>query len=455
MKKEPNAELDRRSFLKGGSISTLMSLIGGVELKPEPKAQEIEGVTIQEEPKVNCAVIGLGRWGREIVNTLGVIKDANVMAVCDPYPSSLRRGGRAAPKAEKIEDYHKILENKDIKAVIIATPSHQHREIVIEALNAGKHVYCEAPIANSIDDGRAIVQAARKAYKQVFQAGLQTRSDSQRHFLLGFIRAGAMGDPVVVRAQWHKKTSWRFVSPNPDREKALNWRLNKATSTGLVGEIGIHQVDATSWYLNSNPVAVTGFGGVNLYQDGRDVPDTIQAVFEYPNNVNFIYDCTLANSFDSAVDTFYGTNSAIMIREDKAWMFKEVDAPLLGWEVYAAKRSFYNETGIALVANATKLSAQGVEEEKAQQFTSTPLNAALEAFLVNSRLTGSAVEDFEENYGEDEEGLKEYLADMEKNKTPAAGFQEGYEAAVTVIKANEAIVAKKRIVLEKEWYDAG
>ena len=455
MKKEPNRELDRRSFLKGGSISTLMSLIGGIELKPEPTAQEVPGVTIQAGPKVNCAVIGLGRWGREIVQTLGVLKDANVMAVCDPYPSSLRRGGNAAPKAERVEDYRKILENKDIKAVIVATPTHQHRKFAIEALEAGKHVYCEAPIASSIEDARAIAQAARKAYKQVFQAGLQARSESQRHFLLGFLRAGALGRPVMVRAQWHKKQSWRFASPNAAREKALNWRLNRATSSGLIGEIGIHQVDATSWYLNANPVAVTGFGGVNFWQDGRDVPDTVQAVFEYPNAVNLMYDCTLANSFDSAVDIFYGTDSAIMVREDKAWMFKEVDAPLLGWEVYAAKRSFYKETGIALVADATKLSAQGAEEEEVQAFTSTPLNSALEAFLVNSRLTGTAVVDFETNYGEDEEGLKEYLADMEKNKSHAAGYQEGYAAAVTVIKANEAILAKKRIVLEKEWYDIG
>ncbi|MDA1275466.1 MAG: Gfo/Idh/MocA family oxidoreductase [Verrucomicrobia bacterium] len=455
MKNEPTAELNRRSFLKGGSISTLMSLIGAVELKRETPAQEIAGVTIQAEPKVNCAVIGLGSWGREIVQTLSVLKDANVMAVCDPYPSSLRRGGAAAPKAEKLEDYRKILENKDIKAVVLATPSHKHREIAIEALSAGKHVYCEAPLAHTMEDARAIAQAARKAYKQVFQPGLQLRSDSQRHFLLGFIRAGAMGRPVMVRSQWHKKQSWRFASPNLDRERDLNWRLNRPTSSGLIGEIGIHQVDATSWYLNGNPVAVTGFGAVHHWRDGRDVPDTVQAIFEYPNDVNLMYDATLANSFDSAMDIFYGTDSAIMVREDKAWMFKEVDAPLLGWEVYAAKRSFYNETGIALVANATKLSAQGVAEQKAKDFTDTPLNSALAAFLVNSRLMGTAVEDFVANYGEDEEGLKEYLADMEKNKNPAAGYREGYEAAVSVIKANEAILGKRRIVLEPDWYDLG
>jgi predicted dehydrogenase len=455
MKNEPASELNRRSFLKGGSISTLMSLIGAVELKPEPAAQGIAGVKIQAGPKVNCAVIGLGTRGREIAQTLSVLADANVSAVCDPYPSSLRRGAKAAPTAASIKDYKQILADKEIKAVVIATPSHEHRQMVIEALNAGKHVYCEAPLAHTIEDARAIALAARKAHRQVFQAGLQTRSESQRHFLLSFIRAGAIGRPIMVKTQWHKKQSWRFASPNTEREKALNWRLSQETSPGLIGEIGIHQVDATSWYLNSNPVAVTGFGAINFWNDGRDVPDTVQAVFEYPNNVNLIADCTLANSFDSMMDVLYGTDSAVMIREEKAWMFKEVDAPLLGWEVYASKQAFYRETGIALVANATKLSAQGTAEKEAPPYTNTTLSTALESFLINSRLTGNAVEDFLTNYGEDEEGLKEYLTDMEKNRLPAAGYQEGYEATVSVIKANEAILGKKRIVLDKELYQLG
>ena len=136
-------------------------------------------------------------------------------------------------------------------------------------------------------------------------------------------------------------------------------------------------------------------------------------------------------------------------------MFKEVDAPLLGWEVYAAKQAFYRETGIALVANATKLSSQGTAEKEAPAYTNTTLSTALESFLINSRLTGTAVEDFLTNYGEDEEGLKEYLADMEKNRLPAAGYQEGYEATVSVLKANEAILGKKRIVLDKELYQLG
>ena len=109
---------------------------------------------------------------------------------------------------------------------------------MLAALKAGKHVYCEAPLAGSIEDAREIALAAKAAKNQVFQTGLQLRSDKQRLFLLPFIRTGALGKTVLARSQWHKKTSWRSASPNPDREKALNWRLSKATSLGLIGEIG-------------------------------------------------------------------------------------------------------------------------------------------------------------------------------------------------------------------------
>src|SRR2546425_6733082 len=137
----------------------------------------------------------------------------------------VRRSRTKAPGAAQLEDYQAILANKDIQAVIIATGSHQHKDLAIAALKAGKHVYCEAPLANTIEDARAIALAAKAAKEQVFQPGLQLRADPERHFLLPFIRSGALGTTVMGRAQWHKKVSWRSASPNPEREKAMNWRL--------------------------------------------------------------------------------------------------------------------------------------------------------------------------------------------------------------------------------------
>ena len=174
-------DFNRRDFIRGSSLATIMAMLGGVELRAQaPDAAKAEEEEVVDP--VKCGVIGLGVRGREIVSTLARIKHAEISAVCDKYPVFMRRGANLAPKAKAHEDYRKILEDKDITAVLIATPTHQHKDIVKEALQAGKHVYCEAPLAHTLEDARAIAQAARAATKQIFHSGLQMRSDPQRHF---------------------------------------------------------------------------------------------------------------------------------------------------------------------------------------------------------------------------------------------------------------------------------
>ena len=430
-------------------MATLMTMLGGVELL----AEEAPTAEKSSNAKITVAVIGLGGWGRELLNALLRSEQALVAGVCDTYPASLKRGGTAAPKALQTADYHEILKNPDIRAVVIATPTHQHKEIVLDAIKAGKHVYREAPLAHSIEDARAIAKAAKAAKLVIFQAGLQLRTEPQRHFLLPFIRSGAIGQPLLARAQWHKKMSWRATSPNPEREKALNWRLYKNTSLGLMGEIGIHQVDQTSWFLAGKPTAVTGFGSSLVYRDDREVPDTVQAVFEYPGGVRLVYDATLANSFDADYEIFYGDNAAVMVRENKSWMFKEVDSPLLGWEVYARKETFYKETGIALVAGASKLpaAAQGIEEVPVM---TSSLTRALEVFLRNGIDMDAGIATAKEALGTDDpEALGEEATKVLKR--PAAGYLEGFVATVTAIKANEAIMSNSKIELKPDLYELG
>lgn len=449
-------DFNRREFIKGASFSSLMVLMGGIPLQAEDKTSAVPDVDTGFSTigaPVSCAVIGCGIWGREILQTLATLPNAPVPAICDTYEPFLRRAKEAAPKAEAVQDYRQVLERKDVQAVIVATPTHQHREIVLAALQAGKHVYCEAPIAATVDDARAIAQAAKDAGKLNFQSGLQARSDPQNHFLLvNHVRAASYGKPVMARSQWHKKQSWRRASPNPEREKAVNWRLNKEISTGLVGELGIHQLDLITWFLNQRPAGVSGFGGILNWNDGRDVADTVQSVFEYPGGVNYFYDCTLANSFDADYNMIYGTDAAIMMRGSKAWLFKEVDSPLLGWEIYASKDQFYKETGIVLAANATK-SVKNEAKSAESAYADSPLHFALAAFIQNSRVTANGVRDFVAAYGADAEGLSDYLAGLSKARLPAAGYQEGFDATVTAIKANEAITKGQKIALQKEWFD--
>jgi predicted dehydrogenase len=431
-------------------------------------------------PAVNFGVIGAGAWGRKIITTLNLLKNdsqfrnTEVVAVCDHFPSWLNRAAGLALKAERFDDYQKLLAKPEVQAVVVATPTHQHRDIVLDALKAGKHVYCEAPLANTIADAKDIARAAQKAFKQVFQAGLQERSHPHRHFLWPFIRGGALGRNVLVRAQWHNKTSWAKTASTPERAAELNWRLRRATSPGLMGEAAIHRLDAVTWFLGGphlggRPSAITGFSSLVLWDDdGRDVPDTVQCVFEFPEGPNagvrFLCDATLCNSFDAEYEMYYGANAAILMqpgnesRESKAWMFKEDDAPLLGWEVYARKDSFGAFTGVSLVANASKqkaLTDKGAAADAPPAIE--PLQYALQSFAANAGAVSGAVKSYEEDFGDaDTPDYRAKLAEARKfsmTQFPAAGWEEGLEATVLAIKANEAALLKQRLELKNEFFE--
>ncbi len=455
---DSNPQFNRRDFLKGSSISSMAALVGGTVVAASDQAQAQES-TKPVGPPVQFGVIGCGYHGRDVIGTLAVLPNAPVVAVSDPYGAFLRRAGRSAPKAEKYERYQDLLEDENVQAVVVATPTHQHVQVVKDALSAGKHVYCEAPLSNTIEGAREIALEAKAHPRLYFQAGLQARSDSQRHFLLDFIRTGAWGRTVQVKSQWHKKVSWRRTAPTNQREREINWRLDEKLSIGLMGEIGIHQIDAAEWFIGKRPLGVQGFGSTIQWDDGRKVPDTVQAVIEFPRGARMIADVTLANSFDGAHEIYYGTSAALMVRGAKAWMFKEADAPLLGWEVYALKETFHKEIGIALSADATKLTTvtgSGDDNSEADKFTNTPLYYALEAFVHNAYVQRSGVEDFILSFGDDDpEALVEYLTELEGSKLPAAGYREGYDATVTAIKANEAVTSRTSIALEDRLYDLG
>jgi predicted dehydrogenase len=471
---------NRRDFLKGSSFATLMTMLGGVQLFAQA-TPEAPAEAKAPPKKIKVAIIGLGTWGREILDQMGrlggdttILAQPEIVAICDNYPAMMRRSSSKAPGATQSEDYKAVLANKDIQAVVIATPTHLHKDIAVAALQSGKHVYCEMPLAHTLEDARAIALAAKNAPDRVFQAGLQMRSDPQRHWLMPFIRSGSLGKAIMARAQWHKKVSWRSTSPNAEREKAINWRLDKSLSLGLAGEIGLHQIDQTGWlFLNAQPVAVTGFGSVNFWKDGREVADTVHLVVEYPEDVRLAYSCSLASSFDSENELYYGSDATTLIRDTptSAWMFKEVDAALLGWEVYARKDNFHKETGIALVAGASKQSALGGDGAAASAFPMSPLYYSLNSFLTNCSDTDAAIEDYTSSGfdASDKAALGKYLAETLRREIPAdvQGSQRaslsavqniprhdaGFAATVFAIKASEAVTRRTRIELKKEWFE--
>ena len=416
--------IDRRDFLKGAAATVaLLMTAEGLGLSAVTAA---EATAAPAGPPVKIGVIGLGQWGKDIVTALSTMPSAQITAICDTYEAFVTRAAKTAPNAKTFADYKQLLASPDVEAVVIATPSHLHKEIALAAIAADKHVYCEAPLASSIDEAKAIALAGQGS-KKIFQAGLQGRSNPLYEHVSKFVKSGCLGNVAGVHAQYNKKQSWKKMAPTPEREKEMNWRLSKQTSSGLVGEFGIHSVDLANWYLNALPVAVTGFGSLVNWTDGRDVPDTVQCVIEYPKGVRMVFSSTIVNSFSGDYTLLQGSDSSLMMRDTAAWMIKEADSALIGWEVYARKEECYDETGICMIANATKILKEGKEPGKDAPTESTqePLYIALESFTKSVR-----------------DGSK-----------PAAGAVEAYQAAVTAIMANDAILSGSKLAYTPDMFE--
>ena len=186
-----------------------------------------------------------------------------------------------------------MLDAVDVEAVVVHPP-HLHRELVLAALQAGKHVYCEAPLANTVEDARAIALAALAA-RTVFQGGVQGRPTRFYRHVAQFVKSGVLGTPILVSAQWGR----RQLAPGGAHPGARG-RAEPATRLGdLAGaarEVGIHALDLVTEYLGGLPVAASGHAAIALWKDARDVADTVQCVLDYPRGVRLTLDATLASS---------------------------------------------------------------------------------------------------------------------------------------------------------------
>lgn len=402
---------DRRTFLKTAAGTAAVIAIEPRLVPAPPRLRA----------PVNVGLVGAGRQGRALLGELAKFKDVRVVALCDSDPSRLRSGLRRARGAKGYDGHAKLLEAaQDVNAVLVATPTHLHADIALAALAAGKHVYCEAPLAHTLEDCRKIVRAARGA-STVFQTGMQGRSNPVYKLARSFVRAGAIRDVVAMRAQMHKKTSWRTPAPDPKLEKARNWKLDPAVSLGLIGEFGTHQFDVLHWFLGSYPTAVRASGAVLAWRDGREVADTAYCELRFKSGARLAYQATLANSFEGRYELLAGTMGTIKLAWTHGWMFKEADAPTQGWEVYANRQQFHNDEGITLIAEATKLAAQGKLTEGVG-LPHPPLYYAVESFLES----------------------------ITEQKPVVCSAGEGLRAAAVSILAKEALASGREVAIDEK-----
>lgn len=407
---------DRREFLmQAGGALAAVTLLPSV----------LPAAVFLAEP-MNVGVVGIGRQGRAILTELAKIDKVQAKGLCDVDQARLDRGVRQTKGALGFTSHKEMLEKTpDLKAVFVATPTHLHKQVVADCLAAGKHVYCEAPMAHTLEECRDIVKLARANGKLIFQVGLEGRSNPIYNLARKFYRAGSLRKLVSMRAQAYQKTSWRFPASEPAREKALNWRLDKDVSIGLPGELGTLQFDVFHWYTDMYPTSVSGLGSIRVHEDGRTIPDTVQLLVGFEKGESLAYLASLGNSFEGRHEILHGEDAAVKLAWTHGWMFKEADAKTEGWEVYANRQQFHNDEGITLIADATKLAAQG----KLKDGVGLP-NPSL-YYAIN-----------------------DFFASVTEGKEVVAPAEEGLRATAVGIAAHQAVMEKKTIAITPQMMKA-
>lgn len=258
--------------------------------------------------KIHLAVLGVHGRGRGLLSGFSSFEDVEIVAVCDPDENVIGKALKSINQRQKrepkiVKDLRRVFDDRDISAVVIATPDHWHALATIWACQAGKHVYVEKPVSHNLIEGRRMVEAARK-YDRIVQVGTQRRSGAHYHSAAEFVRSGKLGKVPFVRT-WiagnrpsigHKKDApvpagvdydlWLGPAPqrpfNPNRFH-YEWHWNWDYGTGEIGNNGIHALDVARMVLELEaPKTIACGGGKLFYDDDRQTPDTHIAVFDFP-----------------------------------------------------------------------------------------------------------------------------------------------------------------------------
>ncbi len=311
----------RREFLRTFSLLTGSTLL----LTQMPWLRDLHA----QEPgrKVKLGIIGSGSRGNLLQLYLKDIPECEMTCVCDNYPPNLQMGLSIAGKQAKAYTNHiEMLEKEHLDAVIIATPLHEHSHIVIDALNAGVHVFCEKSMAKTIEESDSMVRASQKAGK-ILLIGHQRMFNAKYQRALQLINDGKIGAVTHIRAYWHRNNDWRRPVPSPELERKINWRLYREYSCGLMTELASHQIQVANQILNEVPLMVWGSGSTNYWKNGREVEDNVSLVYKYPGGTHLVYDSINSNQHYGLEEQIMGPKGTMELEGGKMWQEFPPPAP--------------------------------------------------------------------------------------------------------------------------------
>lgn len=323
---------------------------------------------------VKAGIVGTGDEGCQALIEQSSPAYLEYVAYHDIRPTSVNRGRRTfaglygEEQAKKIKFYEKweeMLADKDLEAIVIATPLWTHHRFAIEAMQAGKHVLCEKLMSRYIKDGKAMVRTADET-KKILSIGHQRHYSALYDNALAVIRSGVLGEIRFIRALWHRNNTWPRVGfrdpvdlSQPEQihdgwykeirdidrsgvdpkkygydsiEQLVRWRLYDKTGGGLMAELGSHQLDACSLFLGGvHPRKVTAIGGKHFYEDDRECEDHVYCTYEFPHpqdsnrtGVVVTYSSINTNSMEGYGEQVMGTKGSLLIMNERdVMLFKE------------------------------------------------------------------------------------------------------------------------------------
>jgi predicted dehydrogenase len=280
--------MQRRTFLTQTAATAAATALS---------AQRVRGAN----ERIGIATIGTGGRGRALTSNLRELPDAEVRAVCDIYETNLALGAEVAGgNVKTYHDYRRLLENKEIDAVVVATPDHWHAQMTIDAVEAGKDVYVEKPMVHLPEEGFQVIEATRRT-KRIVQVGTQRRSYDLFQEGKKVMDSGRLGEVRLINGWWYNHASsirepkiegkldweaWLGSAPKRplDPLRFRNWYYFYDYSGGLMIGQAAHVVDTFNWYMNAGyPKAVTCAGG-EVHLPGVEIPETTTMILEYPED---------------------------------------------------------------------------------------------------------------------------------------------------------------------------
>jgi predicted dehydrogenase len=327
------------------------------------------GSVLGANDRIRLGLIGAGDRGMQLVREAITLPNAEVVAFADIYTKRLDDAKKAVPDAKTYLDHRYLLDDKSIDAVFIATPQHLHAEHFIASLDAGKQIYQEKTMAFNVDHAKRMRAAYQQAGRRTVQIGHQSCSSGETVDATAFLNSGNMGKITAIHSHMYRNTPhgkpqwsrpvypemtaeniiWKsFLGPAPqhdfDANRYANWRFFWDYSGGNVYENMCHQL--AFWYKVMDlqiPKSVNMVGGIYLWKDGREVPDTMNVALEQPEEILFTWDSGFGNNELGSTEDVLGTDGTISRGQQIRYLPQKVNRPQ-GTEIVGNTRTGANET---------------------------------------------------------------------------------------------------------------